>query len=55
MGCSSMFEAAAAFTRLTFPLVVLTLAMLPIQVRVEEELLVVNVVFIVVDILVATN
>ena len=28
MGCSSMFEAAAVFTRLTFPLVVLTLPML---------------------------
>ena len=55
MGCSSMFEAAAVFTGLTFPSVVLTLAMLPIQVGVEEELLLVNVEFIVVDILVATN
>ena len=55
MGCYSMFEATVAFTCLTFPSVVLTLAMLPIQVGVEEELLQVNVVFIVVDILVATN
>ena len=50
-----MFEAEAVFTGLTFPSVVLTLAMLPIQVGVEEELLLVNVEFIVVDILVATN